>query len=1096
MKKLFLLMFVMILLVVPISAEVFTIDNRLTYSNEDLKVNFDNLWGFGKYYGSIELKSHPSVDYIKKVGTGNKVVMWYDFDFNDSYINGLGEVEFTDERTGEIIDRDYSYVYWGGKVRDVYGQGDCFLNINGTQTCKTIVIGTEIYEDWLPYNSKDIPKGNIRIGIKVETIDGDYVDGVWEIVGKKVKKHAIWNASLEVDLIGWWKLDEGTGNAIDSFSTNDLTESGTVPNQTGKIGSARGVYGTANFFSNTNVLSVDSATSHSVSLWVNILSLANEGILNIGGDNDANIFETRVVETGGDIQVRTVESGVAVRLTLNSSINTGWSHIVFTYDGSTREGILYINGSSVDSGTGTAGGNAGTKFFIGHSEDSGAEFENGYVDETALYSKVLTPSEVTTLFNDFNGCTLFVCDLDIPTVTLNSPIDFFNSTSQTIDFNGTVSSSSTLLDVSLIIDGIFNETNSSGIEGDYLFTKIIEDGTHNWTYEACNSDGCVNATTRTFTIDTANPKVNVTFPNETIPFQEINTNLFVNWTVSDINLDVCIINYNGVNTTVTCLDNNTNINITTIDNRSLTLFVNDTFGKTNSSSVSWNYIIFENIQTFNTSSFETAKETFTINITTDGTTPTSAKLIYDGTTFSSATITNTAGNDFDISRTIDIPLVNETKTWFFNFTINGTEISSSTQTQLINATNFTLCNAELTVPFLNITFKDEGNLSDLSASITTSEFVYYLGSGTINKTLEFINNTNNLNYTFCSSTTNRTLNVDPVVQYKSGSSYPQRIWDEVVQQYTNTTTQQVLFLLSSIDGIFVTFQVINQAEQPLEGVVVTGTRIIDGSEILVASGTTSAAGSVTFWLNPDFSHTFTFVKEGFTTFVTSLFPNLPTFTIQLGVTTEVVQDFTQGISYTIRPAGDYLEQNTNHTFNFTLSSTFFTVDQFGITLRFANGTEVGTNTSTSNGGTLSLFTNVSNDSKIFLDFNYLINETFSNGTRTWIIQDLAGSEFSILRFFTDLSLYIDAGLFGLDDFGKAFLSFIILLTTVGILSTRYGIASEAALMGIIFGIVLFLDVGIGLIPNPDFGGINRIDNFISVLTGIILISILIREETR
>ena len=1020
MKKLFLLMFVMVFLVVPISAEVFTIDNKLTYSNKDLKVNFDNLWGFGKYYGSIELKSHPSVNYIKEVGAGNPVVMWYDFQDWEYYKDGLGEVIFTDKKTGEIINRDYSYVYWGDKIRDVYGKGECNVLGNQTQVCETIVVGTETYKDWLSYNSKDIPKGDIRIGIKVEVRIDDYVDGIWEIVGKKVSKHSIWTASLNAQLVDYWKLDGTSGDVLDSITQNNNgTNDGADRGITGKIGNAfrfiQADTDKVNFTANTSLIAGD--LEYTVGFWFNA---SLNGITNRSGGDQLGLFthsgngnEVMILSLGTDEVLWRQNSGgveqfsTAVNIT-GTNLNN-WHFVLARHYANGTFDLRVDNQSEAgSSGTWVVSGVIG--FRIGTNMNPQADqWYSGLIDEVSVWTRYLTDAESTQLYNDGNGITF--TDVFSPNITLNSPVDTFNTTSQTIVFNATVFDlfGNNIVSVNLSIDGIFNETNISGINNtDYIFTKTLSFATHNWTIDACDDAGiCSNGGTRTLTISR----------------------------------------------------------------------------------------FIENSQTFNTSSFETAKEIFTINITTNGTIPTSTKLIYDGTTFLSTTITNTAGNDFDISRTIDIPLVNETKTWFFNFTINGLEISSSTQNQIINATNFTLCNAELTVPFLNITFKDEGNLSDLNASIPTSEFVYYLGSGTVNKTLEFINNTDNANYAFC-STPNRTLNVDPRVQYKSGASYPQRIWDQVVQEYTNTTTQQVLFLLSSADGIFVTFQVINQAEQPLKGVVVTGTRIIEGSEQLVASGTTSAAGSVTFWLNPDFSHTFTFVKEGFTTFVTSLFPNLPTFTIQLGVTTGVVQDFTQGISYTIRPAGDYLEQNTNHTFNFTLSSTFFTVDQFGITLRFANGTEVGTNTSTSNGGTLSLFTNVSNDSKIFLDFNYLINETFSNGTRTWIIQDLAGSEFSILRFFTDLSLYIDAGLFGLDDFGKAFLSFIILLTTVGILSARYGIASEAAMMGIIFGIVLFLDVGIGLIPNPDFGGINRIDNFISVLTGIILISILIREETR
>ena len=73
---------------------------------------------------------------------------------------------------------------------------------------------------------------------------------------------------------------------------------------------------------------------------------------------------------------------------------------------------------------------------------------------------------------------------------------------------------------------------------------------------------------------------------------------------------------------------------------------------------------------------------------------------------------------------------------------------------------------------------------------------------------------------------------------------------------------------------------------------------------------------------------------------------------------------------------------------------------------------------------------------------------------------------------------------------------MILVLIAGGLSFKYGIQSEVAIMGIIFGVVLFLDIGIGLIPNPDFNGLNPIDNLITVITGIILLGTLIREELR
>ncbi len=87
-------------------------------------------------------------------------------------------------------------------------------------------------------------------------------------------------------------------------------------------------------------------------------------------------------------------------------------------------------------------------------------------------------------------------------VNLNSPIDNSNITNQTIFFNGTFISTDGIDNVTLFIDDVGNETNSSGInDTDYLFTKIISDGVHTWNYESCNSNGCDNGTARTFTGD-------------------------------------------------------------------------------------------------------------------------------------------------------------------------------------------------------------------------------------------------------------------------------------------------------------------------------------------------------------------------------------------------------------------------------------------------------------------------------------------------------------------------------------------------------------------------------------------------------------------
>ena len=143
-------------------------DNKLTYLDEDLKVEFDNTFlrlFETSHIGSAELKSHISVDEIKKVVAGRNVPIFYDFDFAGLYEDGLGgEMYFIDMKTGEEVNRAWNYVYWGDAQRDVYGDINCksIYKENGTgYDCEQVITGTETYQTWLDYNTKDIPKGQI-----------------------------------------------------------------------------------------------------------------------------------------------------------------------------------------------------------------------------------------------------------------------------------------------------------------------------------------------------------------------------------------------------------------------------------------------------------------------------------------------------------------------------------------------------------------------------------------------------------------------------------------------------------------------------------------------------------------------------------------------------------------------------------------------------------------------------------------------------------------------------------------------------------------------------------------------------------------------
>jgi len=242
-KKILFLILSMFLLLPLASAELLTFDNVVRYDDTKLKVDIINTFGLGTTYGSVELKSHKSVTEIKKVGYGDyQAVMYYDFSNWDLYSNGLGNVYFTDMRTGKEVDKLYYFAEWKEKTREVpiYSKSVGTLLKNGTTIYESEITDykTETYWTWEKYNSKDIPETKLqtkRIALMVYVEKDDYTDAVWTIAGKKIKEHAEWSADLEVDIVAWYTFDGNYGIDQDDdyyANYNQSTISGTA-NTTG-----------------------------------------------------------------------------------------------------------------------------------------------------------------------------------------------------------------------------------------------------------------------------------------------------------------------------------------------------------------------------------------------------------------------------------------------------------------------------------------------------------------------------------------------------------------------------------------------------------------------------------------------------------------------------------------------------------------------------------------------------------------------------------------------------------------------------------------------------------------------------------------------
>ncbi len=501
-----------------------------------------------------------------------------------------------------------------------------------------------------------------------------------------------------------------------------------------------------------------------------------------------------------------------------------------------------------------------------------------------------------------------------------------------------------------------------------------------------------------------------------------------------------------------------------------------------------------NSTTFNETTYETETELFILNLTT-ASELSNSKFYYNGTEFTATILNNSFFYELT-SPVIDIPVRGSVNhSFFFSFDIGGTNFNTTSANQSVGNTIFDECNATLVTKYLNFSFKDELDSSILdNVTIPLFDVDYWLGGGNLKKNLTFISNTGNLSYVFCLEPPNRSLNVDYRIQYadKAGE-YVQRVANNI-ETVTNATTNRTLFLLKSTDGLFITLQVINPSNQVISGVNITIIKNIAGTDTVVGAGITPDSGSLTFFLDPNFVHRFLFNKTGFNSFDTSFAPTQTAYTITLGGTAAAqAEDFTKGIIASILPTKSIeLFNETVYAFNLTLASSFWDVNSFGITLKARNGTILQSTSASTNGGVLNLNQNTSSHRQIIMDYFWEINGNYTNRTTYWNVMNAGNTDWSILTFFTDFNLYLASGIFGLDDFGRNLIIFLIIFISVGVLSFKFGLASPLSISAIVFGVIFFFDVTVNMLPNP----VGAIPNFPTFAAGIILISLIFKEVIR
>lgn len=201
---------------------------------------------------------------------------------------------------------------------------------------------------------------------------------------------------LTRNLISYWKLDS---NAKDSVSSNDLTISGATATASGKINGAYDFDGTNDYLYRNAFSSLGKSGTYTYSLWfyANTIDATQILLKNNLASDDRNVIG---ISAAGDICVGYYDGTTTRGKSKGSTITADtWYHVVFVKSGTTVTG--YLNGTVMTGSNGPQYSNE-TGFALGGKQDTSFHFD-GIIDEVGLWSRALTSTEVTELYNSGSG---------------------------------------------------------------------------------------------------------------------------------------------------------------------------------------------------------------------------------------------------------------------------------------------------------------------------------------------------------------------------------------------------------------------------------------------------------------------------------------------------------------------------------------------------------------------------------------------------------------------------------------------------------------------------------------------------------------------
>lgn len=246
--------------------------------------------------------------------------------------------------------------------------------------------------------------------------------------------------SLNSGLVGYWKLDETSGNPVDSSGNgHTLTNVNTTAFGIGKFANGADVErSSTNYFHVADNATLSITGNLTLAAWIKPESVTAATTFTILGKWDGANESYRLIQYGDEIALYVDSSSYSVTSPSSNLVAGTWYHVAGTFDPATRRMAVYVNGAVVAESTAgpTSIGDSGEVFQLGGANhtSSGTDLYDGVIDEARVYNRTVSRQEIENLYqfgpspvgswnlNDGSGTTAYDQSTNGNDLTLtNSP---------------------------------------------------------------------------------------------------------------------------------------------------------------------------------------------------------------------------------------------------------------------------------------------------------------------------------------------------------------------------------------------------------------------------------------------------------------------------------------------------------------------------------------------------------------------------------------------------------------------------------------------------------------------------------------------------